>query len=70
MSWIKKFKSETPRVVSFFQTLLLMVTSISGALTAAGVVVNPVVGTVVAVGSAVATGALQFTEKIKVEEDK
>ena len=65
MSWIKKFQTETPRIISFFQMILTAVASISGSLSAAGVVINPVVGTVVAVGSVVASGALQFVEKTK-----
>ena len=61
---MKKFISQTPRWVSLIQTFLLSITSITGTLAAAGVVINPAIGVAVAVATSVTAGALQFTEKV------
>ena len=65
MNLFKRFQSETPRIISIFQMILTAITSISGTLAVAGVVINPVVGTGVAVASGIATGVLQLVEKTK-----
>ena len=60
---MKKFLSQTPRWVNFAQLVLATVASISGTLATAGVVINPVVGIVVAAGTSVTGALLQFLEK-------
>lgn len=60
---MRKFLSQTPRWVNFAQLVLGSVASVAGTLATAGVVINPVVGVVVAVGTSITGALLQFLEK-------
>ena len=60
---MKKFLSQTPRWVNFAQLVLASIASIAGTLATAGVVINPVIGVVVAVGTSITGTLLQLTEK-------
>ena len=55
-NFLQKFLSETPRWVSFLQTVII-------AIGAAGVVINPAIAPAIGAVATIATAALQTTEK-------